>query len=69
MNWHPSDSEVFVFQQDSEPHKRVVLMIPGGEPSPSEIDIDGDRYWLDEEMTEQTRMHVRVDNRKRGLAD
>lgn len=73
MSWNPSDTEVFVFKQDfplnSEIPKRVVLLIPGGDPSPSEIDIDGDKYWLDEEMTDQTRMHVRVSNRKRGLAD
>lgn len=69
MAWHPSDSETFVFRKRGTENTRVVLLIPGGAPNPPRVLIEGDHYDYDEDMTDQTRMYVRVDNRKRGLAD
>lgn len=67
MAWHPSPDEIFVFRSDSEPTTRVVLLIPAPEKVPSEIVVDGQRFSLDQEATDQAWMYVRVDNRKRGL--
>lgn len=71
MSWNPSDKETFVFVHPGT-GKRVVLLVPGGEPPLAlnlETELGVARYELDAEMTDQTRMHVRVSNRKRGLAD
>lgn len=69
MSWNPSDQETYVFRRRGGKVHRVVLLFPGGMKHPSEIVINGVSYVYDEEMTEQTRMHVRVSNRKKGLAD
>lgn len=69
MSWNPSDEEVFVIRSRWAPDVRAVLLLPGGAPNPPMVEIDGVSYEYDEDMTEQTRMHVRVSNRKRGLAD
>ncbi|WNN95072.1 hypothetical protein SEA_MAGRITTE_121 [Microbacterium phage Magritte] len=72
MAWNPSDKETFVYVHPGS-GKRVVLLVPGGVQPVSlklETELGGyERYTLDDEMTDQTRMHVRVSNRKRGLAD
>ena len=66
--WFPSPDETFVYGRSRWHHggepKRIVLLIPGGE-EPETVEIDGETYKLDEDMTEKTHMYVRVAERKR----
>lgn len=61
--WFPTEEQTFVFRHPGT-GRAIVMLIPDGE-EPKDILIDECRYLLDAEKTEQTRMYVRVAERKR----
>lgn len=64
--YYPLFEEVFVFRNIEDPERYVTMVVRGATEAPREVTIDGQSYEYDEDGTEKTRMHMRVNATRRA---
>ena len=64
--WFPRPDETFVYAPMAGETTPVVLLIPNAEDVAPTVIIDGVRHQIDEERTQQVRMHIRAAESRRA---